>query len=399
MKLLLLILLSISLYSFALSQELKKEIEIPLNVSKKMIKVPILNYPILSDTIPVLVDISKNSIDTKIIKVPFGKVIFFFSQKDYLKKEIKQDTLLILPENLNMDNLNQILKEGKAKVYRISNASFIKRYTHRLKQYASMADREFYFENEDENVFFMLPEIYGLIPTLSYSLKDSLEQATDKINSKLKPTEKEYAYIEEFPNFNDTTRIKIKEYFPLNQKNLIIYKEYGNSNEYKDTLKTEFTILQDIKAYYFNEYEYPYSSVNMISNNMVGWPGLYYYQNDSLYGIEIDYDSEIKNIKSPKSKSEVFLPKYIQVGDSIVKDSKSNKKVTTYLGLTDITIDKLTYKDCAKFKLITHWKTTSYLSYFWLHKGSGLIRRDFDSGLIYEYKLLKTTKPNTIYRK
>jgi hypothetical protein len=316
---------------------------------------------IWKDTLRTTVNLKKFKQSKKVVKAEYGKVIMYFNQKDYLKNEVKSDTVRITPKYFSEEAIVKLLKKGKVKMIRRSDNLIQTKLTHRLEQCVSTCSREFELSNGE--VFFSKLEIIGLIGAIDWKNIDTSEQ-------NIKPIQvKEFEYEEEFPNINDTMKIKIRDYFPLK---LNTYYVYNNNNGYDelDTNVCKKKLLKNKEIFYFAECYNKYDIVS-IGTTMFG-KGIYYYQNDTLFTLEADYEKDINEKEIIDSK--VFIPAYLKVGDSINLDLDGNNQTLTYLKKEDLQIGTILYKDCIKLKIIDSWPDTLYLEYVWLKKDIGLVK-------------------------
>ncbi len=330
---------------------------------------------ILTDTLPKTVNLSRYNLGKKIVKAEYGKVIMYFKQEDYLGKDMNADTTRVTPKYFDDYTISKLLKEGKAKVFSRSTSSFQDSIRHRLKQYGSMADREFEFT--DGTRFFMNLEIIGIMGAIIFPEIDLLKtQKKEKIIPK-----KEFEYEEEFSDKSDTSAIMIKDYFPVKASWYYVY-DLNNGYEETDTNQCKLTRLNGKEVFYFAECYSKYSLVS-IGTEMFG-EGIYFYRNDSLFTIEADYEKDVHEKKLKDAL--LLLPSYMKPGDSItLNSSRSNKKVITYLFKDNLEIKGKVYKDCIKIKILNYWDSgTIYLSYVWLKKDIGMIKWMRESGRIDE---------------
>jgi hypothetical protein len=200
---------------------------------------------------------------------------------------------------------------------------------------------------------------------------DSLKNDTPKVYKGVK----EFEYKEEFPDFNDSSRVNIKDYFPLIPNT---YFAYYSENRYGeiDTNICVKSSLDKQPIFYFKE-SYDKFGAGSISTTNFG-EGVYFYKNDSLFTKDISWIKDIR--ENDLSVSKLLLPKIMKIGDSTVKENASNKQVLTLLKRETIVIQGKMLKDCIKIKVLTYWDDTIYLSYIWLQKNLGLVKWKRDSG-------------------
>ncbi len=318
---------------------------------------------ILTDTFPTTVQLNKYNVGKKVVKAEYGKVIMYFKQKDYFGKELKDDTVRVTPKYFDDYSISKLLKKGKAKVWRRSTQIFQDSIRHRLKQFASMADREFEFT--DGTCFFINLEIIGIMGAIYFPKFDSSKPQKKEIVI----PQKKFEYDEEFAKTNDTSSIKIRDYFPVKP---LGYYVYDSDNEYgeTDTNQCKLTKIKGIDVFYFAECYNKYSLIS-IDWTMFG-AGLYFYRNDSLFTMEAEYEKDIQE-KDP-GDALLLLPAFMIPGDSIIINLNSHKNILTYLSREDVTIKGTTYYDCIKFKMLECWDDTIYLEYIWLKKDVGMIK-------------------------
>jgi hypothetical protein len=331
---------------------------------------------ILTDTLPTSVNLTGFSPGKKVVKAEYGKVIMYFSQKDYLGKITDKDTVRITPKYFDDYTISKLLKRGRVKIFRRSTSSFQDSIRHRIKQYGSTADREFEFT--DGTHFFMNLEVVGIMGAIYFSQPDLLNPQKKEI---IIP-KKEFEYDEEFAETNDTTSIKIRDYFPIKSKGYYVY-DPNNSYGETDTNQCRTEILRGQDIFYFADC-YAKFGIASIGTEMFG-KGIYFYRNDSLFTIEADYEKDIheKELKDAL----LLLPSYMKPGDSVtLNSSQLNKKVITYLFKDNLETKGKVYKDCIKIKIISYWDSgTIYLSYVWLKKDIGMIKWMRETGRIDEF--------------
>lgn len=329
---------------------------------------------ILTDTFPTTVNLSRYNPGKKVVKAEYGKVIMYFKQKDYFGKNMNADTIRVTPKYFDDYLMAKLLKKGKTRIFRRSTSSFQDSIRHRLKQYASNADR--LFEFTDGTCFFMNLEITGIMGAIYFQKSDSLKPQKKEIIIPMK----KFEYEEEFPDKKDTTRIRIRDYFPVLSSQYYIYdlnNDYGET----DTNQCRTTVLKGKDIFYFAEC---YSSNELISigTEMFG-KGIYFYRNDSLFTIDADYQQDIneKNL----ADSALLLPAYMKPGDSLMLVNDNWKReVLTYLRHEDIVVKDRSYQDCIKIKILTYYEESIYLEYIWLKKNVGLIKWMRSTGRVDE---------------
>jgi hypothetical protein len=287
----------------------------------------------------------------------------YFNQKDYLKTEVKLDTVRITPKYFADDVIVELLKKGKVKIIKRSDNLVETKLTHHLKQWGSMCDREFELSNGE--LFFSKLEIIGLMGVYDWK---NIDTTKDIVNEKLNQV-KEFEYIEEFANINDTSKIKISDYFPLKKNSFYVYTN-NNGYEELDTNVCKTKILENKEIFYFAEYYNKFDIIS-IGSTMFG-KGIYYFQNDTLFTIEADYEKDISEKQLLDSK--ILIPAYFKTGDSITINLESNQQKITFLRKEDLKMGDIVYKDCIKLKIIESWPETLYLEYVWLKKDIGLVK-------------------------
>ena len=315
------------------------------------------------DTVKTTVNLKGFRLTNKIVKAEYGKVIMYFNQTDYLKRKEKEDTVRITPKYFSEQTIVNLLKKGRVKIVKRSDNSIETEITHYLKQYGSTCDRIFELHNGVS--FFMHLEIIGIMDAFTWGKSDT-------VNSTEKDTViqvKEFAYAEEFPNITDATRIKIKDYFPSKPSFHYVYNDNNGYGEL-DTNICKSRKLNRKDIFYFAECYNKFGIVS-IGTTMFG-PGIYFYQNDSLFAIEADYEKDIK--EKELEDAALLIPALIKPGDSSILDLGVNKQVFTFLKKEDLKIGGITHKDCIKLKITEYWPDTIYIGYVWLKKSFGLIK-------------------------
>ena len=209
----------------------------------------------------------------------------------------------------------------------------------------------------------------------TWNISDSVGSA-----KKASPIQLEkFEYPEEYPDNIDTTRIKIKDYFPFKPSFHYVYNDNNGYGEL-DTIICKSVKLISNNVFYFAECFNKFDVVS-IGTTMFG-PGIYYYQNDSLFTITADYE---KNIKEKElGDPALLIPASIKPGDSSGLDLVTHKQVFTFLTKEDLTIGEVIYKDCIKLKIKEYWPETIYIGYVWLKKDFGLIKWMRFTGLVEE---------------
>lgn len=314
------------------------------------------------DTVKTVVNLEGFKLTNKVVKAEYGKVIMYFNQTDYLKTTVKEDTVRITPKYSSEQTIADLLKEGRVKIIKRSDDSVETEITHYLKQYGSTCDR--IFELHDGVHFFLNLEIIGIM--------DANARISDNVNSTEKDTTtqvKEFAYADELPDITDTARIKIKDYFPPKPSFHYVYNDNNGYGEL-DTNICKSLKLNRKDIFYFAECYNKFSIVS-IGTTMFG-PGIFFYQNDSLFTIEADYEEDIKEKKL--GDAALLIPALIKPGDSSILDLGMNKQVFTFLKREDLRIGDLTHKDCIKLKIKEYWPDTIYIGYVWLKKAFGLVK-------------------------
>lgn len=326
-----------------------------------------------NDTAKTTVNLKGFKLTNKIVKAEYGKVNMFFNQSDYLKKEEKKDTVIITPKYFDDNTIADLLKKGQVKILRRSDNSIETEITHYLKQTVSMVDR--IFELHDGVGFFSHLEIMGLEDVYDLGKPDTANIARKKTKTQVEKIK----YEETFPNIIDTTTIKIKDYFPAKPSFHYVY-DLNNGYGESDTNICKVGKLNDKDIFYFAECYDKYNIV-VIGSTVFGC-GIYFYQNDSLYTIEADYEKDIKaeELGAPA----LLIPALIKPGDSTTLDLRTDKKVFTFLKREDLTIGNVKHYDCIKLKIKDYWDHSIYLGYIWLEKNVGLIKWMRDTGRVDE---------------
>ena len=328
---------------------------------------------IWEDTAKTTVNLKKFKLSNKIVIAEYGKVFMYFNQVDYLKHTDQSDTVRITPKYFSDHTISHLLKKGKVKIVRRSNNEVETKITHRLKQYGSMCDR--IFEFEDGIGFFRFIEVVGIMNSTMSPLIDSTSSWGKHT---IIPTKK-FAYKEDTANLDDTVKIKIKNYFPFKEFSHYVY---SNNNDYGelDTIVCKSAILNNQTIFYFADCFNKYKVVS-IGTTMFG-PGVYFYRNDSLFAIQTDCEDDIKAKKI--NNASLLLPSHMSCGDSITFNYGLEKKIFTYLFQEDIKTDNYFYIDCAKFKIIEQWPDVTYIGYVWLKKDVGMVKWMRSTGRIDE---------------
>jgi len=325
------------------------------------------------DTVKTVVNLKGFKLTNKVVKAEYGKVIMYFNQTDYLKKKVKEDTVRITPKYFSEQTIVTLLKKGQVRIIKRSDNSIETQITHYLKQYGSTCDRIFELHNGVD--FFMHLEIIGIMNAFTWSTSDT-------INSRGKDTTvqiKEFAYAEELPDITDNARIKIKDYFPPKPSFHYVYNDNNGYGELDTNIcKTRKLNRKDI--FYFAECYNKFDIVS-IGTTMFG-AGIYFYQKDSLFTIEADYEKDIKD--KELGDAALLIPALIKPGDSSILDFGMNRQVFTFLKREDLKIGAITHKDCIKFKITEYWPDTIYIGYVWLKKNFGLIKWMRSTGKVDE---------------
>jgi hypothetical protein len=320
---------------------------------------------IWTDTLATTVDLTHFKNNKKVVEVIYGRAIMFFNQSDYYNKELDKDTVKVTPKYFNDYAITKLLKSGLVVIKRRSDDSIVPSISHRMVQYGSMVQREFSFMAGEH--FFSYLEVFGLYhPSYVMDSKDLKKTKAKKITPK-----KEFAYPEEYADTKKKERVFIKDYFPAAEGRRFAYHLPENYDE-TDTIKCKTAMLQKQKIFYFADdgfTKYP-GSVN-VSHNVFG-EALFFYRHDSCFTMECDDEKDISE-KQIKDALLIF-PAYMNTGDNVIYKLQSERKVYTLLRREDISVGSTTYKDCLKFKLITHWPETIYIEYFWLKKNVGMVK-------------------------
>lgn len=325
------------------------------------------------DTVKTPVNLKGFKLTNKVVKAEYGKVIMYFNQIDYLKRKVKEDTFRITPKYFSEQTIADLLKEGRVKIVRRSDDSVETEITHYLKQDGSTCDR--IFELHDGVDFFFHLEIIGIMDAYAPSISDTVNSTEKDTTTQVK----EFAYADELADITDTARIKIKDYFPSKPSFHYVYNDNNGYGEL-DTNICKSVKLNRKDIFYFAECYNKFGIVS-IGTTMFG-PGIYFYQNDSLFTIEADYEEDIKEKKL--GDAALLIPALIKPGDSSILDLGMNKQVFTYLKREDLKIGNITHKDCIKLKIKEYWPHTIYIGYVWLKKGFGLVKWMRSTGLIEE---------------
>ena len=328
---------------------------------------------VLSDTLPVTVYLSKFHLQQKVVRAEYGRAVMYFNQQDYLGKETDTDTLRITPKYFESSTIAELLTKGRAAIYRRSTHSFEDSITHRLKQYGSMADREFSFA--DGLSFFSNLERIGIMNAIIYD--------TPKKSKKKKavtPTrEKKFEYAEEFPDLKDTAAVTMRNYLPADTSRYYVY-DLNNGYGEKDTNQCRAALVEGQAVFYFADCYAKYG-IASIGSQLFG-KGIYFYRHDSLFTIEAEYENDIPQKKIKEALP--LLPARIVPGDSIMIHSFWTRTVITCLAHEDLQIKNILHPDCIKLKILEYWDDTIYLSYVWLQKGVGMVKWMRPSGSVYE---------------
>lgn len=340
------------------------------------------------DTSTVHVNLTKVQLSKKVVCAVYGKALMYFNQIDYLGTTYYGDTVEITPKYFNEARMDNLMKEGKVQVVsRIDNTLQPEIY-HHLEQSGSMCFREFFLP--DGTRFFSYMEIYGLMDVWKNFSLDSvyLSENNQEVQLPSKPIIQDYAYDDISHDRSDKRVISIKEYLPLRPSTHFVY---GNNNGYGelDTNICKSAWIGNQEVFYFAE-AYAKYDLHSIDLTLFG-PGVYYYQNDSLYGMEADYEEDLFQSKTDlelfgKRTSDPFpvLPATMVPGDHFVSYFSWGNNDITYLGREDVLIEGVLHEDCAKFKVIHSGSDTAYNSYFWLKKGTGMVRWMRSTGRIDE---------------
>lgn len=327
--------------------------------------------PVLSDTLPITVDLTKFQPREKIVKAEYGKVIMYFNQIDYLGTETAADTVRVTPKYFDERAISRLLKKGQVRIWRRSTKTFLQTFNHRLEDWSAMGVRIFEFEY-GKSFFFLVERRYSLIHDIVWA--DSLQE-----KKKIVP-KREFAYKEESPDFTDKTAIKIRDYFPVEPCRYYVYNDIANQYGETDTNQCRVSKLQGYDIFYFAEC-YSKFSIISIGTKMFG-SGIYFYRNDSLFTIDANYEKDIP--KKELKNAVLLLPDYMKPGDSVVSATDRETTVITYLSRDDLQIKNTLHKDCIKLKIIDSYRETVYISYVWLKKGVGMIKWMRSSGRIDE---------------
>jgi hypothetical protein len=322
-----------------------------------------------NDTVYHTVDLRRFKTSKKIVRIEYGRITAFVNQKDYFGAVKNKDTIRITPKFLDDWKFIALMEKGKVKLYRITTESYVNKIQYRFKKIADILQ---FFEFEDSTVFFVQVRAHvSLFSNGFHFSNDSISK--DSIRNIVR--KKEFEYPEEFPATGQNGLFKIKDYFPGKKNNYYVY-DNGNRYEERYTFRCKATRVQRKTVFYFRE-NYDKYNVYSIDYTHFG-DGIYYFQNDSIYTIAVGYEKEIKEADTADAK--LFLPTYLKIGDSTARVNSVNRKVITLLKQEDLNITNKVYKDCLKFKQLTYWNDTIYLSYFWLHKNTGLVKWMRDTG-------------------
>jgi len=322
---------------------------------------------IWKDSLKTTVHLTKFKQKKKVVRAEYGRVIMYFNQLDYLKTEVAADTIVVTPKYFDDTAIAHLLKKGKVKIFRRSDSSIIETITHHLHRVGSTCDRQFEFE--DGKIFFQELEIIGLMDDL-YSFNVIDDSSNVKTDTTITAVNK-FEYKEEFPDFSDINRIKIKDYLPVSPFTYYVYNDNNGYGEL-DTNQCKTAVLQNQNIFYFAECYNKYDIVS-IGTTMFGG-GIYFYKNDSLFTIEADYEKEIP--EKELTDAILLLPPSMIPGDSITCNfgDYSKKLKFSYLKKEDIKIGTIVHHDCIKLKVIEQWPETNYLGYIWFKKNTGLIK-------------------------
>jgi hypothetical protein len=330
---------------------------------------------IWKDTLRTYINAKHFKLPPKMVEVRTGKAIMYFSQKDYWGREVEVDTFKIEQKFVNEEVVSALLKKGKVKITNRFNNAPITRYSHRLIQYGSMCDRVFEFEGGVS--FFRALVVTGIYDGIIFKDQDSTEAAAKKA---IVP-KRDFAAKEEFPSVTDQEPIKIQDYFKPDISKHKEYKGKFDDNGYKDTIGCRLGSVEGQTIFYFPEEGFDRYHLTDIETTMFG-PGIYYYRNDSLFGIEAIYEADIA-MKKLKDGGLLF-PSIMRTGDSTVFERGENRQVYTYLFKEDVTVNGKLFKDCVKFKMLSYWPETIYISYIWFAKDIGMIKWMRETGRVDE---------------
>lgn len=316
-----------------------------------------------TDTLPVKVNLSRFHNAKKVVKAEYGKAILYLDQRNYLGKEMKEDTVRITPKYLEEAKLSELLKKGKARIFRKETGAFVNAIVHQLHVTYTMGIRRFEFTDGDP--FFAEVEYHYSI-MWNYSVADTAKPA----EIKKKIPVKEFATEEEFPSLADTVAVRIRDYYPLvADRNFITQVPYNSYGE-TDTTKCRVTSLQGQQLYYFVEC---FSKFGVYSVDVTQFGhGLYFYRHDSLFTIDADWEDDIP--EKDTAEAVLLLPAVMKAGDSIVAADGFKRRVITLLRHEELTIGDKVYKDCIKLKILDYYDDTIYLEYVWLCKDLGQVK-------------------------
>lgn len=350
---------------------------------------------IWADTLRTYVDLSHFNLGKKVVEAPYSRVVMYFSQKDYLGKEVAADTVRILPRFFNDTLISGLMKRGKVKIISRESDSVVVKISHRMVQYGSTVYRE--FELPDKTAFFSNLEIITESPFTFHepTLFSRIFQKRTKIIPK-----KDFKEPEEFPNHKNHEKIKFRDYFTVDTTFNYVYNTDWDDYGDLDTIGCRQSVYEKQKIFYFPYKGYNAYNLVDIDLTMFGG-GFYFYRNDSLFVVKAQYESDLKpdttglRFDVPDIKdAHLLMPTYMTPGYSIVvkggDDIFKERRVYTYLGKDTVKIKNLTYYDCIKFKMIKHSDDEITISYIWFCKGIGMIKWTRETGrtdeLVNRYK-------------